>query len=82
MLGWLQELGARGASSGFDYSGCLTLPRVLSRRGAALPRSHFVTLILEGGPCWRPKPRRTISRPFLSLHRGSISSQCEQHPEA
>lgn len=35
MLGWFQELGARGASSGFTYSGCLTLPRGLSRRGAS-----------------------------------------------
>jgi Glycosyl hydrolases family 32 N-terminal domain len=35
MLGWFQELGARGPSSEFTYSGCLTLPRVLSRHGAA-----------------------------------------------
>lgn len=34
MLGWFQELGGRGPSSGFTYSGCLTLPRVLSRQGA------------------------------------------------
>lgn len=36
MLGWFQELGARGPSSESTYSGCLTLPRVLSRRGAGL----------------------------------------------
>ena len=35
MLGWFQELGARGPASESTYSGCLTLPRVLSRRGAA-----------------------------------------------
>lgn len=35
MLGWFQELGARGPASECTYSGCLTLPRVLSRRGAA-----------------------------------------------
>jgi hypothetical protein len=36
MLGWFQELGARGPASESTYSGCLTLPRVLSRRGAPL----------------------------------------------
>jgi sucrose-6-phosphate hydrolase SacC (GH32 family) len=36
MLGWFQELGARGPSADFTYSGCLTLPRVLSRRGEAV----------------------------------------------
>ena len=34
MLAWLQEL--RGdASSGFDYAGCLSLPRVLTLQGGS-----------------------------------------------
>lgn len=32
MLGWFQEHPSRRGA--FDYSGCLTLPRILTRRGA------------------------------------------------
>lgn len=32
MVGWLQEGSLRDASA-FDYSGCLSLPRVLTLRG-------------------------------------------------
>ncbi len=33
MLAWAQELRSGG---GFDYAGCLSLPRVLTMRGALL----------------------------------------------
>ncbi|KAK9839842.1 hypothetical protein WJX81_005428 [Elliptochloris bilobata] len=36
MLAWLQELRGGGASCGFDYAGCLSLPRVLTLQGARL----------------------------------------------
>ena len=63
MLGWFQELGARGPASECTYSGCLTLPRVLSRRGAASwpcwPTMHLrhmpaacVTWRLNWSPAW------------------------------
>jgi len=34
MLAWLQELRGSASSCGFDYAGCLSLPRVLTLRGA------------------------------------------------
>ena len=34
MLAWLQELRG-GASGGFDYAGCLSLPRVLTLQGGS-----------------------------------------------
>lgn len=34
MLAWLQELRSGG---GFDYAGCLSLPRVLTLQGALKP---------------------------------------------
>lgn len=41
MLAWLQELRQGG---GFDYAGCISLPRVLSYKGTSLPHTaHLVT---------------------------------------
>ena len=34
MLAWLQELRGSASSCGFDYAGCLSLPRVLTLQGA------------------------------------------------
>ena len=44
MLGWLQELRKGG---GFDYAGCISLPRVLTYKGnqLSLPTDHPIVHI-------------------------------------
>lgn len=41
MVGWMQE-GASRDSSQFDYSGCLTLPRILTQQGMHLSSEWLV----------------------------------------
>ena len=62
MLAWLQELRG-GASGGFDYAGCLSLPRVLTLQG----RSHS---------CRQPPPPVLWAAPCLRLSTSGAQAQC------
>ena len=65
MVGWMQE-GASRDSSRFDYSGCLSLPRVLTQQGephnvlqgASVETGNRVGPGLDAAGCRHPAPVR------------------------
>lgn len=61
MVGWMQE-GASRDSSQFNYSGCLTLPRVLTQQGMHLSLEWLVIRqLIMGQEAYRVEGRQAVS---------------------
>ena len=70
MLAWLQEL-RDGAGGGFDYAGCLSLPRVLTVQGGSQSLFMRNTCDQLSAPCLELSPVAPafLCTPWMKVYR-------------